>query len=47
MKLSSAPEGAGVGFLPPPPPGFPPFVCPFLTIVGRYKSQIIVIHGFV
>jgi len=34
MKLSSPPAVGGEGFFaPPPPPGFPPFACPFLTIV--------------
>jgi hypothetical protein len=45
IKLSSAPIVAGDGFLaPPPPPGFPPFACPFLTIVGRNAMQGVIIH---
>jgi hypothetical protein len=44
MKLSS-PAVAGDGFFaPPPPPGFPPFACPFLTILGQIQTVSIVIH---
>jgi hypothetical protein len=45
IKLSSAPVVAKEGFLaPPPPPGFPPFACPFLTIVGHNAIQGVIIH---
>lgn len=45
MKLSSGPVVGGACFLdPPPPPGFPPFVCPFLTIFGQIREPIVALH---
>jgi hypothetical protein len=47
MKLSSPVFVAGDGFgfdAPWPPPGLPPFDCPFLTIFGQNKRYKEVLH---
>jgi hypothetical protein len=45
IKLSSAPVEAGEDlFAPCPPPGFPPFACPFFTIFNLNMMFSVVIH---